>query len=89
MATTKTAHAGHFAIVRIHLHIAGACLPIAQLGPDFLVFRNPVPHPPADAEISMSIDGAEERWTVRLKDGISGERKVRIVPVDLEEHSAT
>lgn len=62
---------GHSADVRIHLYLNGHVLPVAQLGRDFLVLKTPVDHPPADAEIAMSIDGDESRWPVRLVDGIA------------------
>ena len=45
-------------------------LPIAQLGPDFLFLVSPASHPPGLAEVLLSVDGHEERWTVRLPDGI-------------------
>ena len=71
---------GYSADVRIQLTLNGQVLSIAQLGPDFLVLKNTVPHPPAEAEIFMSIDGAESRWRVRLVDGIVlGRRRVKIV----------
>jgi len=52
---------------------------VAQLGPDFLVLRSPADYPPCDAEIAMSIDGQESRWTVHLLNGIQvGQRKTAI-----------
>jgi hypothetical protein len=70
---------GHSAIVRMELYVNGLVLPIAQLGPNFLVLGNPIDHPPVDAEIGMWIDGREERWRVRLADGIkAGQRKTSI-----------
>ena len=69
----------HSADVRIHLRLDGHVLPIAQLGPDFLVLKNPIDHPPVEAEIDMSIDGQESRWPVCLIDGLAaGQRKSRI-----------
>lgn len=65
----------HSADVRIELRLNGYALPIAQLGPGFLVLRSPVEHPPADGEIYMSIDGAESRWRVRLAEGITAQRR--------------
>ncbi len=53
------------------LSVNGSVLRIGQLGPDFLILRNPIEHPPSDAEIMVSIDGHERRWTIRLPDGIS------------------
>jgi hypothetical protein len=62
---------GHSADVRIHLLVNGSVLSVAQLGPRFIILRNPVDHPPCDAEIVMSIDGEESRWGVYLPDGLS------------------
>jgi hypothetical protein len=73
----------HFsADVRMHLRLNGHVLPIAQLGPDFLVLKEPLDHPPADAEIDMSIDGQESRWPVYLAEGlVANRRKARIAQV--------
>jgi hypothetical protein len=69
----------HSSSVRMALYVCGRTLPIAQLGPNFLVLANPIDHPPTDAEISMSIDGHEERWPIRLGAGIKvSERKTVI-----------
>ncbi|MBI3408166.1 MAG: hypothetical protein HY040_07405 [Planctomycetes bacterium] len=77
-AANKSAHA-HSAIVSMELHVNGRVLPIAQLGPNFLVLENPIDYPPTDAEITMSIDGHEDRWPVQLVDGIqAGQRKTSI-----------
>lgn len=79
MNTPQTKYGPHSADVRIHLHVNGDVLPVAQLGPDFLVLRTPTDHPPCDAEITMSIDGRESRWAVYLSDGIQvGRRKTAI-----------
>jgi hypothetical protein len=73
---------GHSADVRIHLHVHGQILSVAQLGPDFLILRTPADHPPADAQISMSIDGDERRWHVSLPAGIEATQwKTRIACV--------
>ena len=69
MDTRKTT-TGHSADVRIALAVNGHVFSVAELGPDFVVLRNPIPHPPAEAELSLSIDGHEERWRVDLIDGI-------------------
>ena len=70
----------------MHLRLNGHVLPIAQLGPDFLILKNPVDHPPADAEIEMSIDGHERRWAVRLVDGLTaGQRESRISLPSMED----
>jgi hypothetical protein len=70
---------GHSAVVRMELRLNGHILPIAQLGPDFLVPANPVDQPPAEGEIALSIDGQESRWSVWLDDGMSLlQRRTRI-----------
>jgi hypothetical protein len=70
---------GYSADVRMELYVNGDRLPIAQLGPDFLVVKEPIEHPPTDAEIALSIDGQENRWPVRLEQGLSaGQRRTPI-----------
>jgi hypothetical protein len=70
---------GHSADVRMHLLLNGHTLRIAQMGPNFLVLADTVEHPPADAEIVMTVDGDTERWMVRLPNGLhSGEKEVLI-----------
>jgi hypothetical protein len=65
----------------MELRINGHILSICELGPDFLVLRAGIDHPPADAEIMLSIDGHEDRWMVRLDNGISaGRNETRISP---------
>jgi hypothetical protein len=72
---------GHSADVRMSLSVNGHVLPIAQLGPDFLILRNSVEHAPADAEVFLSIDGDESRWMVHLVNGIHPDRlKTAIAP---------
>ena len=89
MNTPNRNEPGHSADVRIQLYLNGNVLPVAQLGPDFLVLRKPIDHPAADAEIALSIDGHEERWRVRLEDGIkSGQRKTSICRCAADKRSA-
>jgi hypothetical protein len=73
--SAKPGNFGHSADVRIQLNVNGFSLNVAQLGPDFLTVRDNVEHPPADAEIVMSIDGKVRRWNVHLPDGISTKRE--------------
>jgi hypothetical protein len=61
----------HSADVRITLAVNGYVFSAAELGPDFVVLREPIAHPPAEGELSLSIDGHEERWRVELIDGIA------------------
>lgn len=75
----------------MELCVNGYTLPIAQLGPDFLILKNPTDHPPTDTEIALSIDGHEDRWTVHLVDGITAsQRKTKITkrPDQVKVHPA-
>jgi hypothetical protein len=81
MKTANLKGGGHSAVVRIDLHLNGSVFPVAQLGPDFVVLRNPFDHPPSEAEIALSIDGQVSRWPIHLIDGIAtAQRKTRISP---------
>ena len=63
----------------MHLTVNGQQLRIGQLGPDFLILKNPTDHPPSEAEIYMSIDGRARSWFVDLPDGITaGKPETRI-----------
>lgn len=57
------------------LVVNGSILPIAQLGPDFLLLRETIDHPPGEAMIVLKVDASERRWTVTLVDGISVEQE--------------
>ena len=70
---------GHSTKVRIRLAVNGHEYSVAQLGPGFVVLRDPTAHPPGSAEVRLSIDGDETRWPVELVEGIvDGQRKTRI-----------
>jgi hypothetical protein len=72
-------HNGHSAEVRIDLILNGQTLSVGQLGPDFLVLDHPAEQPAGTADILMSVDGREQRWSVRLPEGLRlDQRKVRI-----------
>jgi hypothetical protein len=70
MDTRNATGSGHWADVRIDLAVNGHVFSVAELGPGFVVLRNPIRHPPAEAELTLSIDGYERRWRVELIDGI-------------------
>ena len=72
---------GHSADVRIQLILHGSSIPVAQLGPDFLLLDAPCDHPPGPASIVLRVDQTEDRWNVRLPDGISADsERVAILP---------
>lgn len=61
------------------LSFNGTSLPVAQLGPDFLLLETPGDHPPCEASVVLRVDQTERRWSVRLPRGISaGSRRVAI-----------
>lgn len=71
MSTIHREKASHSADVRMHLSVNGHILSIGHLGPDYVILDNPIDHPPSDAEVSLSVDGNETRWQVKLVDGLS------------------
>ncbi len=63
----------------MQLTVDGHILPISQLGPDFLILKNVIDHPPAEAEIAVWVDGHERRWNIWLAEGIqAGQRRTGI-----------
>ena len=66
---------GASSTVEMRLLVNGSSLPIAQMGPDFLLLDKPIDHPPAEAIIVFSVDGSERRWPVRLPDGLAAGRE--------------
>ena len=74
-----TTHGGHSARVRMLLLVSGDCIPVVQMGPDFLLLDKPFDHPPTEASLVLQVDESERRWIVRLPQGISaGSRRVAI-----------
>ncbi len=70
MSTAYKPRQRHSADVRMHLRVNERIFVIGQLGPDFIVLREPVDCPATDGEITVSIDGRVKRWPVSLPDGI-------------------
>ena len=63
----------------MHLLVGGQSIPVAQMGPDFILLQNPVNHPPADASVVLQVDQSERSWNVHLPHGISaGTKRVAI-----------
>ena len=63
-----TSHGGHSADVRISLMFRGHSIPVAQLGPGFLLLDAPADHPPGPASIVLHVDESERRWDIRLQE---------------------
>lgn len=55
----------------MELNVNGRIFDVGQLGPDFVILRDPVDHPPAAGEMMVSIDGRVKRWPVQLPEGVS------------------
>ncbi|HEX5176735.1 MAG TPA: hypothetical protein VFV83_06900 [Chthoniobacteraceae bacterium] len=68
---TSYGQVGHSAEVKMRLELGDASLSVAQLGPDFLILRNPVEQAAADAVLFFSVDGNERRREIHLPEGIS------------------
>ena len=75
MGSMFSSHGGHSADVRISLMFGGHSIPVAQLGPGFLLLDAPADHPPGPASILLRVDQSEQRWDVRLPNGISATSK--------------
>ena len=79
----------HSADVRMHLTVNGQILPIAQLGPEFVILRHPTDHLPAMAEVFVSIDGNEKRWPVYLTEGIKTSERRTLISACLPQNVST
>lgn len=63
------------------LLVNGYSLPVAQMGPDFVLISSPVNHAPVTATLVMKVDEIERRWNVMLPQGISAaSKRVQITP---------
>jgi hypothetical protein len=67
----SSGQSGHSAQVKMRLVLNGNSIPVAQMGPDFLVLGSAIEHPPGDATLELRIDASERRWRVRLPHGMS------------------
>lgn len=71
---------GHSANVSITLKLNGSSIPVAQLGPGFLLLDVATDHAPGEGSIVMRVDQSERTWPVSLPNGISSEcKRVTIV----------
>jgi hypothetical protein len=74
-----SSQSGHSAIVRMQLRFNGTSIPIAKMGPDYIVLHSASDHPPCEATIELSVEDRESRWNVRLPNGISaGSQRVAL-----------
>lgn len=68
-------HSGRSTAVQIRLLLDGVSLPVGQLGPDFLLLKKPLAHPPTEGTLIVGVDENERRWQVRLPEGISADSR--------------
>ena len=53
--------------IRLHLEVGDRRFPLAKLGPDYIVFREPVEFEPGLAEVVMELDDHTKRWKVQIE----------------------
>jgi hypothetical protein len=71
----SSSYCAHSADVKIHLVLDGLLLPVAQLGPGFLLLDTPADHTPGEGSIVLRVDQSERTWSVWLPNGISSKSK--------------
>ena len=59
----------------MRLLLNGTSIPVAQMGPDFLILESVAQYPPCEATLELCVDASERRWPVRLPQGISIESR--------------
>jgi hypothetical protein len=72
----------HSSLVHLSLVTEYGTIRLSQIGPHFVVVSKAQDLPPCDAEIIMRVNGQENRWKVRLVEGISAsDRQVATDPL--------
>ena len=62
--------------VDLKLIVGDQTYDLGQVGPELVIFRDPVSLPPCDAVLIMTIDGHEQRSNIRLLDGASPDNRI-------------
>jgi hypothetical protein len=52
----SSGQSGHSAQVKMRLLLNGSTIPVAQMGPDFLILQSATEHPPSDATLELCVD---------------------------------
>jgi hypothetical protein len=66
---------GHSSIVRMVLHLDGAEVPVAQMGPDFLILKETFSSSALEGVVTLTVDGVSEEIPVLLPRGIPATSK--------------
>ena len=65
------------------LHLDGAEVPVAQMGPDFLILKEPFSSSASEGIVTLTVDGVSEEIPVLLPNGITPDSKrVEIAEVE-------
>ena len=83
MFTSRTPHSAQ---VRMVLHLGGQDVPLAQMGPDFIILKQALHQTqgPASGSITLTVDGIAEEIPVDFPEGIpAGQRRVSLTEVGL------
>jgi hypothetical protein len=59
----------------MNLHVNGQDLPVAQMGPDYLILKEAIQLPPSGGLVTLNIDGKVQRFEVNFPNGISSNQK--------------
>lgn len=57
---------GYSANVQLCLQVNGQAIKLAHIGPEMVIFDQPVDLPPCEAEIAMDVDDRTRCWTGTL-----------------------
>jgi hypothetical protein len=66
---------GHSADVKMRLLVGTHSIPVSQMGPDFVLLKSPLDHPPGHASVELQVDQSKRIWNVLLPHGISADTK--------------
>jgi len=76
---TEQNYGAHSARVEMRLIVNGTSIGITHMGRDFVIVESPAEYPPGEASILLKVDESENRWNVRLPNGMSvNSRRVAI-----------
>ena len=70
----------HSSVVKMQLLVDAISIPIAQMGPDFVLLREPISLRPGQATLVLRVDHREKRWRIWLPIGVAGSKRVAIAP---------